>query len=242
MSSLVWIIPVVLFVGFLFWNRPERMMSSLDLRPLLSNEGKQLQELLKDLAKRTRVPMPRVWLISEFSPNIVLLSRFRRPMEMILSDGLLRALNEEELRAILILALCQGNRKGRWWQTRMAAWIFPFSKRLQKFPIVSQILMVPAISSLFWLVTRPAQILKADQEAQTHIEGWKIAAALQKVSVLGRKITWKRWDLAIDSLYLVSPLLLEGGPFATLLPQPSIEDRRAHLLHSTACETSASLT
>jgi Zn-dependent protease with chaperone function len=242
MSSVAWVLPVVLFVGFLIWNRPERMMRSLDLRLLPAGEGKQLQELLRDLAKRTRVPLPRVWLISEFSPNMILLSRFHKPMEMILSDGLLRALNEEELRAILILALCQGNRRGRWWQTRLAAFVFPFSKRLQRFPIFSQILMVPAISSLFWLVTRPSQILKADQEAQIHIEAWKIAAALQKVSVLGRKITWKRWDLALDSLYLVSPLLLEGGPFATLLPQPSVEDRRAQMLHSAACETSASLT
>jgi hypothetical protein len=57
-----------------------------------------------------------------------------------------------------------------------------------------------------------------------------VAAALQKAAVLGRKIPLRHWNFALDPLFLLSPLALDGGPFWVFLSQPSVEERRRALL------------
>jgi Zn-dependent protease with chaperone function len=241
MNLLFLLLPVAVLGLWMWWNRPAQILRALGAKPANARDHSALLALVEELARLVRQPKPKIFLISEFSPNVILLSRFRSPLELVISDGLLRAFTEEELRALILLSLCQGNGSGRWLHTRLVAAIFPLTKRLQRFSLFSQFLVAPTICSFFWFFTSSAKVAKTDALAAQVMAGWKIAAALQKLSVLGRKITWKRWDLSLDSLYLVSPLVLEGGPLATFVPQPSIEERRAFLLQSTACETAASL-
>lgn len=241
MNLLLLLLPVAVLVFWVWWNRPARILRALESSPAQTRDHGALLDLVDELARSVRRPRPKIFLISEFSPNIIVFTRFRGPLDLVISDGFLRALTEEEMRALLLLAICQGHSPGRWLHTQLVAAVFPLTKRLQRFPLFSQLLVAPTICSFFWLVTGSTKVAKADARAAEIIAGWKIAAALQKLSVLGRKITWKRWDLSLDSLYLVSPLLLEGGPLATFVPQPSIDERRAFLLQSTACETAATL-
>ncbi len=236
------ILPVVVLAFWIFWNRPAKVLRSLQARIAMPSDSGPLLKMVDELARKVRVKKPRVYLVSEFSPNILVLSSFRSPMTLVISDGFLRALNEEELRSMILLALCQGSIAGRALHTRMAAAFFPLTKRMQTLPVVFQFFLAPLFCSLFFLFTQESKTRRGDSLASQHLEGWKIAAALQRLAVLGRKITWKRWDLSLDSLYLVSPLLLEGGPLTSFVPQPTVEQRRANLLQSSACETASSLT
>lgn len=242
MNQWLFVLPVVVLALWMLWNRPAKILRSLQAKPANLTDHGTLLRMTEDLAKKVRVAKPKIYFVSEFSPNILILKPFRSPVTLVMSDGFLRALNEEELRAMILLSLCQGSVSGRSLHTLVAAAFFPLTKRMQTLPVVFQFFLAPLFCSIFFLFTQESKTKRGDLLASQYFEGWKIAASLQKLGVLGRKIAWKRWDLSLDSLYLVSPLLLEGGPLTSVVPQPTLEQRRAFLLQSSACETASSLT
>jgi hypothetical protein len=141
----------------------------------------------------------------------------------------LRILDDEELDAILSLCIAHGWGPRRRWQTALALQLFPFAEWLQEFPDAVQIFLAPWFTFLVRIVSPPRRVLEADRRGS---EGLIIAAALQKMAVLGRKIPLKHWNLAVDALYLISPLALDCSPFWVFLSQPSVEERRRALLEA----------
>jgi Zn-dependent protease with chaperone function len=184
-----------------------------------------VRERLEDIARRERLSAPpRLWILPDFAPN-ALLARQGKVLHVALTEGLLRALDDEELDAVL--ALCLSHGRLRRWQTRLALQLYPFAQLLQSYPTAVQVFLAPWLTAMVRLVSRPVRVLEADRRGS---DGLAVAAALQKMAVLGRKIPLQRWNLALDPLFLVSPLTLDGGPFWVFLSQPSVEARRLALL------------
>ena len=68
---------------------------------------RRVGERLEEISRRERVAIPpRLWILPDFAPNALLLKR-GRTLQVALTEGLLRALDDEELDAVLGLCLSQ---------------------------------------------------------------------------------------------------------------------------------------
>jgi Zn-dependent protease with chaperone function len=188
---------------------------------------RRLRERLFEIARRERFAVqPRLWIVPDFAPNVII-AKQGRAVHIAVTEGLLRSLDDDELDAVLSLCLAHGRGGRRRWQTLVALQLFPFACLLQGYPTAVQIFLSPWLTALQRLVSPPARVFRFDRQAGDELA---VAAALQKMAVLGRKIPLRRWNLALDPLFLVSPLALDGGPFWIFLSQPSVEERRRALL------------
>jgi Zn-dependent protease with chaperone function len=235
---------LIVLAGWVLWNASmPRLWKWLGARPVGQFPvWRQVKERLDELARQERIPVPGLWVLPEFSPNVLVLHH--RGVQIALTEGLLRSLDADELDAILMLSLAHGQSRRRRLQTILALQIFPFARFLQGYPIAVQVFLAPWLTVLLRTVSTPSAVLRSDKRGTAPGEALVVAAALQKMAVLGRKIPFRRWNFALDSLFLISPLAFDGGPFWVFLSQPSIEERRRNVLSfssSPACESSAGL-
>jgi Zn-dependent protease with chaperone function len=186
-------------------------------------------------AARQRVPAPELLVIPEFSPN-ALVFRHRGKARLCFSEGLVRVLEAEELEALLAVCLALANRKGRSWQSTLSATLFPLSRWVDEAPMPIRILLFPVLASFLRLAGGSQGYFAADEAASKMHSPWRVAAMLQKLSVLGRKLPPKRWDFALDSLFVVGPYGLNEGPRWLNFSQPTVPERRERLL-SGSCES-----
>lgn len=234
------LIPVAI-VFYLRWVSPVRLLAAMGARPGdRSPVWRNVRQRLADVSKRHRVPAPQLWVLPEFSPNALIL-RPGKKIHLALTEGMVRALSDDELDCALSLCLAHGYQRGRWVQTWIACLFFPVAQWIQGYPLPAQLLLSPVLTCLLRGAIRPTFFLKADRSAAEFQSQWRVAAALQKLSVMGKKIPLRHWNLALDSLFLVSPMALDETPLWAFQAQPTIEVRRRRLLESAACESAVSL-
>ena len=242
MKIILLLLAAAVLASWMLWHSSvKRLWAWLGARPVGHFPvWRQVKTRLDELAHRGRVPSPQLYILPEFSPNALIL-KTPRGVKLALSEGLLRSLNKEELEAILMLCLAHGARPRRGLQTWLAMQLFPLARFLQTYPMPVQVILAPWLTFILRAVSPQAGVLRSDSKVSQRNEALTAAAALQKMAVLGRKIPFRQWNFALDSLFLISPLTLDGGPFWVFLSQPSIEVRRANLLGSPACESAPSL-
>lgn len=233
----------VLFAAFALWAwylfrmALPRLLERLEAGPIQSEAiWLQVQERLEAVAAAYRVPVPEIRVLPEFSPNAILL-RLGSKAYIVLSEGLVRTLSGDEIDAALALCLTHVYGRGRSLHTFLALLFFPVAQLLQWTPFVMQFLLAPTLSLGLRVAARPKRVLYADKLAARQSGSASVAATLQKLAILDRKIPLERWNLAIDSLFLISPMVLESQPFFLPLLQPTVHVRRSVLLGAGACET-----
>jgi heat shock protein HtpX len=235
---------LVLIFAFWLWrfSSVKRLWKSLGAQPAGHDPvWRQVSERLEMVAQRYRVPRPSLLLLPEFSPNALVVRSFSGRVQIALSEGLVRVVNAEELEAVLGLCLAHGYRRNRALHTCLALAFLPFASLLQSYPAIVQLVLAPWVTGVLRLAAGPVRVLESDRFAAQKLDPLQIAAVLQKLSILGRKVPMRHWNFALDSLFLLSPLTLDGGPFWVFLSQPSVEERRKNLLGKLACESAATL-
>lgn len=231
MKAILLLAFLALAVLHVAWHgRLRRLFRWLGARPVGQFPvWKQVRERLGELSRRERLPEPSLWILPEFSPNALIL-RSPKGTHLALSEGLLRALSAEELDAVLVLCLAHASQPRRFLQTFLSLQLLPFARVLQGQPMALQLLLAPSLTFLLRAASPRKGVLAADSHVSQREEAIQVAAALQKMAVLGRKIPLKQWNFAVDPLFLISPLTLDGAPFWLFLSQPPVEVRRERLL------------
>ena len=84
---------------FLYSERA--VLASLRARPVSEVEFPDLYRLVRDLATEARLPVPRLYVAPAPQPNVLALGRTARSVALCCTDGLLRSLGTDELRAVL---------------------------------------------------------------------------------------------------------------------------------------------
>jgi Zn-dependent protease with chaperone function len=220
---------VLLLATWWLWNSSlARLWRKMEARPASHFPvWRRAKERLDHAAHQDRLRRaPHLWILPEFAPN-ALVVRKGGVVHVALTEGLLRSLSDDELDAVLSLCLSHGASPRRRLQTALALQLFPFARLLQGYPPAIQIFLAPWLSAALRVVSAPSKVFEADKRVR---EPLIVAAALQKAAVLGRKIPLRHWNFALDPLFLLSPLALDGGPFWVFLSQPSVEERRRALL------------
>lgn len=211
--------------------RPENVFRSLGARQVTKEGGTfGILEKIREVAKEQRLPDPTLWLMGEFSPNILMLRRGNK-LELGFSEGLVSLLSERELDLMVRLAMVHGWAPDRSFRSFWAALISPVVGRFSRLPFTLKILLFPMLFLLVRLPLSRKSVFYYDQvlahEPQSRKE---IAALLQKIAVMQDKIPPRHWNLALDSLYLVPPWGSETHFFGMFLRWPSVIERRERLL------------
>ena len=82
---------------FLYSERT--VLTALRARPVSEVEFPDLYWLVRDLATAARLPVPRLYVAPAPQPNVLALGRTARSVALCCTDGLLRSLSTDELRA-----------------------------------------------------------------------------------------------------------------------------------------------
>jgi heat shock protein HtpX len=97
-------------VGIFFCSE-RSVLSSLRARQVSEVERPGLYRLVRELSTAARVPVPSVYVSPAVQPNVLVVGRSARYVSLCCTEGLLRSLSGDELRAVLAHELAHVSRR-----------------------------------------------------------------------------------------------------------------------------------
>jgi heat shock protein HtpX len=87
--------------GFAYFGSDRIALSAMHARPVSEWEYPQLYKLVRELSTTARTPVPRIFVSPARQPNAFATGRSRRRAAICCTEGILRLLDPDELRAVL---------------------------------------------------------------------------------------------------------------------------------------------
>jgi heat shock protein HtpX len=91
----------LLFVLFQYLIGPAIVRASTHLRYLQPGENPWLESTVKELADKSKIPTPRLAIVPDKTPNAFVFGRTAHTATLAVHEGLLRNLNEDEVRGVI---------------------------------------------------------------------------------------------------------------------------------------------
>ncbi len=86
---------------FTYWNCDTIALRSYNAQPLTKEEVPELYELVEDLTKRARMPMPRLYVIPTAVPNAFATGRNENHAAVAVTEGLISMLDRDEIAGVI---------------------------------------------------------------------------------------------------------------------------------------------
>jgi heat shock protein HtpX len=95
------LVGVILFILIEYLIGPEMVRWSTKLRYLSPGENPWLESTVKELAQKSELPMPKLAIVPDRTPNAFVFGRTAKGATLAVHEGLLRQLNQAEVRGVI---------------------------------------------------------------------------------------------------------------------------------------------
>jgi heat shock protein HtpX len=245
----------LLLVGGSYWFSDTLAVKSAGAQPVTEAEAPALYAIVRELAQRDGVPMPRVYLSPAAQPNAFATGRSPDRALVAVTRGLLQVLDQDELRGvlahemshvknrdILIGSVAAALAMGVTFVARMAMWGAMFGGgggdrdgNNNLFGALAMMILAPIAAMLIQMAISRSREYEADRSGAELIgDGEPLARALEKIEAYAKQVPMNV-DPAQATAYIVNPLTGRRVSFANLFTtHPPTADRVARLRHQAA--------
>lgn len=239
----------LVFVGGSYWFSDSLAIRAARAVPVSEAEAPQLHAIVRDLANRGGMPMPRVFLSPAEQPNAFATGRNPQHAAVAVTRGLLAALDEDEVRGvlahemahvrnrdILITAVAAAVAMGITFVARMLMWGAMFAGGNDRdgdnnvFGLLAMMVLAPLAATMLQMALSRSREYEADRiGAELLGTGEPLARALEKIDGFAHRVPMDI-DPAQATAYIINPLTGRRVRFAGLFQtHPPTEERIARL-------------
>ncbi len=234
-----------------YWFSDRIVLAMYRAQPVNEAQAPGLYRIVRTLATRAGMPMPRVYLLPEETPNAFATGRNPQHAAVAVTEGIMRVMSEEELEGVLahelshvqnrdtlIMAIAATLAGAITYMAHMAQWAMIFGGGRRDSDedgggggVMGGLLMIvlaPIAATLIQLAVSRSREFQADASgAQMAGQPWGLAKALEKLEAAS-KMAPMHATPATAHLFIVNPLT--GGGWTTLFStHPPIAERVARL-------------
>ncbi len=233
-----------------YWFSDKIVLRMYHAQPVSESEAPELYAMVKDLALRASMPMPRVYIIPEGTPNAFATGRNEQHAVVAVTEGLLRILSRDELegvlshemthirnRDILIGSIAATLAGAIVMLANMAQWTAMFGGGGHDddegggsniFGLIFMAMLAPIAATLIQMaISRSREFLADEGGAKISGKPYGLAGALEKLSQASRAIPMNA-NPSTAHMFIVNPLT--GRSLMNLFStHPPIEERIARL-------------
>ena len=230
--------------GVSYWFSDKIVLRMYGAKEISPEEAPKLHRIVQELALRAKMPMPKLYLIPQEAPNAFATGRDEKHAAVAVTEGILRILDERELRGVLAHELSHIKNRDILVGTiaatmagaismlaNMAHWGMLFGGRSNddrggSHPIVAllMIIIAPLAAMLVQMAISRSREFGADAtRAAISGDPLSLASALRKLQ-RGVEVIPMEANPATAHMFIVNPLT--GGGLMTLFTtHPPIEER-----------------
>ena len=224
------------FVGY--WFSDKIALASARAKPLSEEQAPGIYQMVRELATRAELPMPRLYLIPSDQPNAFATGRSPKHAAVAVTSGITKLLSEDELRGVISHELAHVRNRDILTQsvasaigamiTYLAYFFLWFGgdndSPLSLIANLALVLLAPIAATLIQLAVSRQREYSADATgAQISGNPESLASALLRLEE-GAKAMPMQVNQATEPLYIVRPF--RGGGIAGLFStHPPIEER-----------------
>ena len=233
---------------FSYWFSDKMVLRMYNAQEVDETSAPQFYRMVRDLAARAQLPMPRVYLINEDAPNAFATGRNPEHAAVAATTGILRVLSERELRGVMAHELAHVKHRDILISTvsaTMAGAISALANFAMFFggrddegrpsnPIASiaVAILAPIAGALIQMAISRAREFEADRGgAQISGDPQALASALEKIHAYASGVPFPTAEAhpATAQMMIMNPL--SGGTIANLFStHPATEERVARLM------------
>ena len=233
---------------FSYWFSDKLVLKMYNVQQVDETSAPQFYGMVRELAGKARLPMPRVYLIDEAAPNAFATGRDPQHAAVAATTGILRVLSDRELRGVMAHELAHVAHRDILISTisaTMAGAIGMLANFAMFFggrdengrpanPIagLAVAFLAPLAAGLIQMAISRAREFEADRGgAELSGDPQGLASALQKIQAYARgtPLVAAERNPATAQMMIVNPLL-GGGLKSLFSTHPSTEERVARLL------------
>lgn len=237
----------LVFVGGSYWFSDTIAVKAAGAKPVTEAEAPQLYAIVRDLAQRADMPMPKLFIAPTAQPNAFATGRNERHASVAVTQGLLQVVDEDELRGvlahelshvrhndILISSVAAAVAMGIMFAARIALWGAIFGggggngrdRNGNALGALAMLILAPIAAGMLQMALSRSREFEADRGgAELLGTGEPLARALQKIDAYARKVPMDI-DPAQAQAYIVNPLSGREMSFKNLFTtHPPTEER-----------------
>src|SRR5262250_2542516 len=233
-----------------YWFSDKMVLAMYGAQPVDEAQAPGLHAMVRRLATRARIPMPRIYVIPSDTPNAFATGRNPQHAAVAVTEGIMRILDEDELEGVLAHELSHVTNRDVLISTiaatlagaitylaHMAQWAAFFGGRSRddeeggSNPLVMMLFAVlaPIAAMLVQLAVSRSREFQADASgARLAGKSWGLMKALEKLQLANQQMPMADATPATAHLFIVNPL--SGQTLMRLFStHPPLEERIARL-------------
>lgn len=229
-----------------YWFSDRIVLAMYRAQQVTEAEAPELYSMVRELASRAALPMPRVYIIDQDQPNAFATGRNPSHAAVAVTTGILRILNRDELRGVIAHELAHVNNRdiligsiaaviagALSYLAQMAQWSMIFGGGRDEEDrgggglVVAIVMMIvaPIAAMIVQMAISRSREFEADRTGAA-IAGTPhgLAGALRKLDMVARQVPLQDANPATSHMFIVNPLS-GSGLMKLFSTHPPIEER-----------------